>query len=91
MFLAIGIGEMFLNGELDPHMCQAESLISCFTTDANHVMKVDKPIQNPDYPEGHSFGMLLYEKGFIQGAILMNVLFGLMECNYHLWIVTMQY
>jgi hypothetical protein len=72
MFLAIGIGEMFLNGELDPHMCQAESLISCFTTDANHVMKVDKPIQNPDYPEGHSFGMLLYEKGFIQGAILLE-------------------
>jgi len=71
--LAIEIGKMFLNGELDAHMCQAESLISCFTTDANNkVMKMDKPQQNPEYPEGHSFGMLLYERGFLQGAILLE-------------------
>jgi hypothetical protein len=70
--VCVAIGHMFLDGRLEAHMCDGESLITQFSPGVK-VVKQAQP-QNQQYPEGHSFGMLLYEakSGRLQGAMLLE-------------------
>jgi hypothetical protein len=63
--LAVAIGEMFLDGRLESQLCEGETMMSKLSPNAAH-LEPGAP------PEGHSFGMLLYEHGFLKGAVLME-------------------